>query len=101
MVAKSNHPSGDAPIGTSRMLLGGRPTRTLGAVGNDMKVHMVHAYELREWTNQHGAMFTDWSASCGASGTKGGHYSRGLCSSLTSLDFAVRAMLCPKCCPRV
>lgn len=83
------------------MLLGGGPTRTLGAVGGDMKVHMVHAYELREWTNPHGATFTDWHSSCGAKGTKSGHFSRGTCSSLSSLDGAVRGMLCRVCCSGV
>lgn len=90
-----------APIGMSRLLLGGRPTRTLGAMGGDMRVHMVHAYELREWTNSHGAWFTDWQASCGAKRTVSGHYSHGTCSSLSSLDYAVRSMLCPECCSGV
>jgi hypothetical protein len=52
-------------IGMSRLLLGGRPTRTLGATDWGV-THMVHAYELIEWTNPHGATFTNWRASCGA-----------------------------------
>lgn len=90
-----------APIGMSRALLGYGSTRTLGAVGGDMKVHMVHAYELREWTNPHGARFTDWHASCGAKGRVSGHFSIGTCSSLSSLDTAVRGMLCRNCCSGV
>lgn len=86
-----------APIGMSRMLLGGRPTTTLGATAWG-KTHMVHAYELREWTNLHGATFTDWHASCGAKGTESGHFSKGTCSMLSSLDHAVRMMLCRDCC---
>jgi hypothetical protein len=66
-----------------------------------MLVHMVHRGELREWSNPHGALFTDWHASCGAQGTKTGHVSRGTCSGLSSLDHAVRGMLCPKCCTNV
>jgi hypothetical protein len=58
---------------------------------------MVRAYELAEWTNEHGATFTDWRASCGASGTVSGHFSVGT-SGLVSLDHAHRQMLCPTCC---
>lgn len=100
MAYSTQRPS-DVEIGTSRILLGGKPTRTLGAVGGDMKVHMVHRSEIREWENPYGATFTDWSSSCGASGTKSGWVSRGTCTGLTSLDHAVRGMLCPKCCPKV
>ncbi len=86
-------------VGMSRLLLGGRPTRTLGATTWGV-THMVHAYELREWTNQYGVAFTDWHAGCGAHGTVSGHFSIGT-SGLTSLDFAHRQMLCPKCCATI
>jgi hypothetical protein len=63
-----------------------------------MLVHMVHACELREWENPHRARFTDWHASCGASGTQTGWHSTGTAAGLSSLDFAVRKMLCRVCC---
>lgn len=84
-------------IGMSRMLLGSRPTITLGATSWGT-THMVHAYELREWTNPHGANFTDWCAPCGAKGTESGHFSKSTCSMLSSLDFAHQLMLCKNCC---
>lgn len=87
-------------IGMGRMLLGSRPTRTLGATAWGV-THMVHAYELREWTNPHGVRFTNWHASCGAADTVSGWYSAGTASGLASLDFAIRGMLCPDCCAGV
>lgn len=101
VAGKINHPSGEGPIGMSRALLGGRPTRTLGAVGGDMKVHMVRWTDLVEWKNPHGALFTKWSASCGRSGTVSGWLSTGTASGLNSLDTAVRGMLCSECCSGV
>lgn len=98
---KIGHPSGDPAIGMSRMLLGGRPTRTLGAVGGDMLVHMVRVGELLEWENPHRARFTDWSSSCGTRGTLSGWHSTGTATGLSSLDFAVRGMLCRVCCAGV
>lgn len=84
-------------LGMSRLLLGGRPTKTLCATEWGV-THMVHASELREWTNAHGARFVEWSASCGAKGTKSGHPSLGTCSSIHSIDYAHKKMLCPDCC---
>lgn len=84
----------------SRLLLGGRPTRTLGATSWGV-THMVHPAELREWTNPQGARFTSWSSSCGATGTVSGHTSLGTCSGLISLDYCHRLMLCPNCCAGV
>lgn len=87
-------------LGMSRLLLGGRPTQTLGATAWGV-THMVHSYELEEWTNPHGARFTNWKASCGAKGTESGHWSEGTCSMLSSLDYAHRLMLCKICCSGV
>jgi hypothetical protein len=84
-------------IGMSRMLLGSAPTRTLGATAWGI-THMVYRTDLREWTNPHGVRFTDWSSSCGATGTESGHVSSGTASGLSSLDFAHRGMLCKDCC---
>ena len=101
MAKTINHPSGEGPIGMGRAILGGKPTRTLGVVGGDMLVHMVHRAELKEWENPHGARFTDWSSSCGRSGTVSGWLSQGTAFGLNSLDTAVRGMLCKDCCSRV
>lgn len=101
MTKRTQNGVSEAPIGMDRALSGYGATRTLGAVGGDMLVHMVHRGELREWENPYGALFTDWHASCGAKGTKSGHVSRGTCTALHSLDHAVRGMLCAKCCSGV
>lgn len=84
-------------IGMSRLLLGGRPSRTLAATTSGV-THMVHRCDLREWTNPHGARFTDWRAGCGASGTLSGHVSAGMTFGLSSIDYAHRDMLCSVCC---
>lgn len=54
-------------------------------------VHAVASY--RRWTNPNGVKFTDWTATCGATGTRNGHGSFGLARS------ARRAELCRECWP--
>lgn len=54
----------------------------------------VHAVaEYREWTNPHGVRFTDWVATCGATGTETGH------SALKAAASARKRELCPSCWP--
>ena len=82
----------------TRMLFGGFPSRTL-CVSAAGTVHRVERENLREWTNRHGATFTEWRADCGATGTVSGHVSAGTATGITSIDGAHRAMLCRRCCP--
>jgi hypothetical protein len=53
-------------------------------------VHAVASF--RRWTNQHGARFTNWTATCGATGQVSGH-------QLKDAHSARTAELCPKCWP--
>ena len=56
----------------------------------------VHAVaEYGEWTNDHGAVFTDWVAACGAIGTAGGR----ACHVLGLAGSARRLELCRECWP--
>lgn len=52
-------------------------------------VHRVATYS--RWTNPHGAVFTDWTAACGATGSESGHRPFGKAGS------ARRAELCRVC----
>lgn len=54
-------------------------------------VHAVAKY--RNWRNQHDAMFMDWVAACGVTGTVSGHSTFGTASS------ARKRELCRKCWP--
>ena len=54
-------------------------------------VHAVKKYY--EWTNEHGVLFVDWLAHCGAKGTLTGHRPFGMAGS------ARRAELCRVCFP--
>lgn len=54
-------------------------------------VHAVASY--RNWTNRYDARFMDWTAICGATGSKSGHSSFGTAVS------ARKRELCRKCWP--
>lgn len=60
----STHPRGGGHPGMSFLALGGNLPQDM-TVGYPL--HRVEAWKT--WTNPHGVEFTDWRASCGATGT--------------------------------
>lgn len=54
-------------------------------------VHAVVSY--RNWTNPHGVLFMDWTATCGATGTESGH------NSFKTAVSARKRELCRECWP--
>lgn len=62
------------------------------AYGVGYPVHRVT--EIRPWTNEHQAQFTDWTAACGATGTGSG---RGPTGPLKDPFRALRAEMCKEC----